>query len=471
MAPKPYIPHQRFWTKLLDRRLVNLAQPGRLFLLLALPFGIIFIYLSAPFQAPDEHHHFYRAYSISTGHLTGLQVTMPQSVYDFSQTVSKDLPGNDQNKQSKRSLLNEFFRPFEEQPEIEVSIINSAIVSPFPYLPQSLGIFIGRLLHLIPILIFYQGRIANFLVWLGLTFLAIHVTPVHKRLFAALAIMPMTLHQAASNSPDAATIAISFLFFAFFLRLLLNQRNKIRWLDWAIIGVLTIAMALCKSIYVLSTGLLLLIPIRRFHSQRAALPLALSVIGLGLATGLIWLQYSSNIVSVEMMNTFRTPTTDGLFFILKNPLTAAPILWRSVLTYTGLELRSFVGILGWMDTVLPIWVYPLYYALLLFTVILEPLSSVYLFIRERLYTGILAVGASLVIMSIFFYPEVTVGNGVIDLVQGRYSIPFGMLYLLPLSQRKWSLSQDSPAWVVVGLLHLLVLVVSVRAMLWRYYAI
>jgi hypothetical protein len=65
----------------------------------------------------------------------------------------------------------------------------------------------------------------------------------------------------------------------------------------------------------------------------------------------------------------------------------------------------------------------------------------------------------------------TVGNGVIDLVQGRYSIPFGMLYLLPLSQRKWSISQDSPAWVVVGLLHFLVLVVTVRAMLWRYYAI
>jgi uncharacterized membrane protein len=447
------------------------AQPERLFLALAIPFGIIFIFLSAPFQAPDEHAHFFRAYAVSTGTLTGAQAILPAAVLDFSETVSKDLPGNDQNKQSKKALVREFSRPFEEQPQVETSFVNSAIVSPVPYLPQALGVLIGRLAHLNPIFIFYLGRITNFLAWLGLTFLAIRITPIHPRLFVALALIPMTLHQAASNSPDAATIAVSFLFIAFALRIMLDQRPTIQWSDWAWISLLIIAVALCKSVYILSAGLLVAVPLRRFRQQRATLPMSLAVMGVGLACGLAWLQYSSQAVSVEMMSKYALPSTEGLGFILQHPQMAAPIFWRSVTPHIDYELTTFVGVLGWLDTILPGWIYPLYYTLLLFTVIFEPHSPVCFYLRERLWIALLAILSILVVMAMFFYPEVSIANGVMAIPQGRYYLPFGTLFFLPLSQQKWSLSRRSLAWVVVALLHGLVLIASVRAMLWRYYAI
>lgn len=463
---------QRAWISLANHnRIIALSQPEKLFLILAFPFGIIFLFLSAPFQAPDEHNHFYRSYAISTGQFTGLEATIPQSVFDFSQTVSKDLPGNDQNRQSKKALLNEFYRKFEAQPEIKRNIINSAIVSPLPYLPQTVGVFIGRVLKINPILIFYLGRLTNLLTWLGLTYLAIRITPLHPRLFLALALMPMTLHQAASNSPDASIIAISFLFIAYALRILMDQSQSINWFDWGIISLLTIAVALCKSVYILAAGVLLAIPLRRFRYQRAVLPLTLVVICLGIISGLLWLGYSSQIVSVKMMTSSRTPTTAGILYIIQNPQVGGPILWRSALTYIGPQLRMFIGVLGWVDTVLPNWIYPIYYALLIFVVVFEQHSQVFFYIRERLWMAFLAIAAGVTILAIFFYPEVTVGNGIVDLAQGRYYIPFGPFYFLPLSQKKWYISEKSPIWQLIAILHGVVLLVSVRAMLWRYYNI
>jgi hypothetical protein len=78
------------------------VQPDKLFLFLAVPFGLIFLLLSAPFQAPDEFVHFYRAYDVSEGHFASSKVALPNSVLIFSQTVSKDLAGNYPNKQSKK---------------------------------------------------------------------------------------------------------------------------------------------------------------------------------------------------------------------------------------------------------------------------------------------------------------------------------------------------------------------------------
>jgi uncharacterized membrane protein len=451
-------------------RLTALAQPESLFLALAVPFGFLFIFLSAPFQAPDEYVHFYRAYAISTGQLTGTQVMLPQSVVDFSQTVSPGLAGNDQNKQSKKALVQEFSRRFEAQPEVKAAILNSAIVSPLPYVPQALGVLVGHVLHLSPILIFYLGRTANFLAWLGLTLLAIRATPIHKRLFTALALMPMTLQQAASNSPDAATIGLCFLFTAFALRIWMEAKTDIPWSEWVKAGLLLAALALCKSVYVLAAGLLAPVIFRRFRQQHAVLPFSLAVMGLGLACGAAWLAYSSHFVSVEVMNTYRLPTTAGLGFMAQHPLAAAALIWNSTMLHIGDQLREFIGVLGWLDTPLPGWVYPLYYALLVGAVVFEPHPQAFFKLTERALMALVALLTSLVMAAIFIYPEAG-GGASMDTAQGRYFIPLGTLYFLPFSQRKWSLPDESPAWTVTAILHVLVLLAAARALLWRYYAI
>ncbi len=184
---------------------------------------------------------------------------------------------------------------------------------------------------------------------------------------------------------------------------MLDQRPGIRWRDWAIIALLAIALGLCKSIYILVAGVLIIVLFRRFRQQRAILPLVLAVLGVGILSGLVWLQISSRAVSVQAM--------------------------------------------------------------------FEPHPQYFFTLLERLWMVAIVLVAGLFMMVTFFYPEVSVGNGILGIIQGRYYIPFAPLYFLPFSQQKWSLPENSPAWVVVTFIHFIVLAASIRAMLWRYYNI
>ena len=46
---------------------LNKIAPQRFFLLTALTFGLLVIFITPPFQVPDEINHFYRAWQLSEG--------------------------------------------------------------------------------------------------------------------------------------------------------------------------------------------------------------------------------------------------------------------------------------------------------------------------------------------------------------------------------------------------------------------
>jgi uncharacterized membrane protein len=165
------------------------------------------------------------------------------------------------------------------------------------------------------------------------------------------------------------------------------------------------------------------------------------------------------------------PTTSGFSYILQHPGVTASIFWQTALTNTAMQIRSFVGILGWIDAPLPAWIYPVYIALLFFIVLFESHPRISFTIIERVWIALLAFGASLFMMAIFFYPNITLGNGNLGLIQGRYYIPFGLLYLLPFSQRKCLFQENTSIWFGVMLIHFLILIISIRVLLFRYYAI
>ena len=41
--------------------------PEKIFLILSLVFGLLFVFITPPFQSPDENSHFLKAYSVSKG--------------------------------------------------------------------------------------------------------------------------------------------------------------------------------------------------------------------------------------------------------------------------------------------------------------------------------------------------------------------------------------------------------------------
>ncbi len=318
----------------------------RSFLFLALSFGLLFVFLTPPFQVPDEDSHFYRAYDVSLGHITGQVTLIPKTVMWFTRNVSPGIRGNPTHKQSIQLLWREVKRTFHPEPVETVSISNLAVYSPIPYLPQAAGILVGRLIHLPPIFIFYLGRLANLLAWIALVYLAVRITPIHPRLLAAVALLPMSLFLAASFSPDALTNAISFLWIAFALRLAFQPDKAWKRGDWLALAGLVIALALCKSIYVLLAGLILLLPWRKEKNRWVALGVALGVIVLALLAGWGWLQASIGYGSAATTRQYGMPAAGDIGFIIAHPFLTAQIFARSIYDYFSTLANEMAGVLG-----------------------------------------------------------------------------------------------------------------------------
>jgi hypothetical protein len=125
----------------------------------------------------------------------------------------------------------------------------AAWYTPLPYMVQSLV----AALPLRPVIVFYGGRVANLLVAVMLIALAIRAAPNYGGIFAAAALLPMSLYEMASLSADAATMAMAYLFTAL---LLVPPRR-----GW-VVALAGFALALCKPAYFLIALLALVAPFR-----------------------------------------------------------------------------------------------------------------------------------------------------------------------------------------------------------------
>lgn len=223
-------------------------------------------------MAPDEQVHFYRAYQISEGHLISekhkkmsggwLPVSLEQTARKFlcvRRRPNRRIP--------LPAALDAFSVPLDPTNRRFVSFETSAVYSPIPYLPQTVGIGIGRAFELGPLPLLYLGRAANLAASLLLLLAALRATPVFRWTFLLLALMPMAAFQMASVSADGFTNSIAFLFIALILRLCLEERTVDRK-DVALLLLTSLLLSLSKQAYFPLLLLYLAIPVSRLGTGR-----------------------------------------------------------------------------------------------------------------------------------------------------------------------------------------------------------
>jgi uncharacterized membrane protein len=202
----------------------------------ALLLGLAFAFVTPPFEVPDEQNHFWRTLAISRGHLLpkgGLDIApVVKSTQNFVWVLSRTEP---------RETLAQKLRiaaalPYDGTPGGTVRF--ASWYTPLPYVAQSLV----AALPLRPMIVFYGGRVANLVVAVILIALAIRAAPDYGGIFAAVALLPMSLYELASLSADAATMALAWLFTAL---LLVPPRRA-----WVVV-LAGFALALCKPAYFL----------------------------------------------------------------------------------------------------------------------------------------------------------------------------------------------------------------------------
>ena len=199
-------------------------DPTKVFMWVAIPVGVLLVAATPPFQVPDEPNHFYRAYQVSDGQIVSQRTStsvggqLPQSLSQVTGPVMGNVPFNPDVKQNLDAWAHAFDIPLLPRDRVEVEFPNTALTGPIAYLPQALGIELGRLVGVSTLMLFYWGRIANLLLCVALTVCAIRWLAVRRWTCVLLSLLPMTLFVRSSVSSDGPTLALTMLALAICLQ-------------------------------------------------------------------------------------------------------------------------------------------------------------------------------------------------------------------------------------------------------------
>ncbi|MFL5318045.1 MAG: DUF2142 domain-containing protein [Myxococcaceae bacterium] len=413
------------------------ARAARWFLFFALPLGAIVFWLTPPFQAPDEQQHFWRAYAISEGHLFAHDVNghggndLPRSVHALPGIVGMDdLAHHGEARVDLARIRAGFAEPLNSKEREDVQAPSMSVYFPHSYLPQSIGMAVGRAVLKNPLQLYYVGRFAGMLAIVLLLALAIRITPVQPYAFAAAALLPMCVFQRSAISADGMTTAVGFLYLAYILRLSRNRPQRLSTRELVTLFALGVAIAISKQTYAVLALAFLLIPEGRLPSRRTYW---LTFAGLGLAMFAI-----SGMWAASVAHLYDAPKSLGIDvqeqtqFLKSHPGALVPMLARTLWSRWDFYLTSAVGGMGSLDCWLPTWA--------LWTLI-ALLGAIALADGSRELTGsarirLVAIGtffiATCAIIAALYVAWTAVGAKVAEGVQGRYFLPIVPLALVGL---------------------------------------
>jgi len=418
------------------------------FVALCLVFGLVFVALTPPFETPDEPNHFYRAYQIAGGQLIaerrGAQAggVIPANLVKTVDAVIDDIPFHPENKQDLANVRSAFSLPLNPEDSLFVDFPNTAVYSFVPYVPQVLGISLGKALGLPPIWLMYLGRFTNLLVAALMIGGAIRLTPLFKGVFFLIGLIPMSLYLLASLSPDALTVGLAFVLIALVLRIAYHPDVRLNAANLAaLLGIIAL-LAACKNAYFSLAFLFFLIPARKAASPRSYLLSGLLAVTTSVLSFLVWTQVAANVYVPFYRGGFESFRAAEQF-ILQHPLPYARMLVQNLLDYAFYYIHSFVGILGWLDTRLPVLFVVLYLGVLLAVAVFEGDKDVAVETWQKLIILAIVVGTVVLILTSQFFTWTRWNAWAINAVQGRYFIPIApLVFLFSRFAQKISQIQD-----------------------------
>lgn len=370
-----------------------------------------------------------------------------------------------EEKVSGSEWLQGIKHPFSAKPEAFVGFQNTAIYPPVSYIPQILGIWLTRLLRASPLVMMYVGRVFNLIFWVAMVFLAVRLMPCQKWVPVLVGLMPMSIFLAASLSADPLINGMSMMFVALLARALLGETDQLAPVEKVGIGLLSIGIGLAKIVYSPLVAMILLIPARKLGGAKRKVFFCITVIVCAAVVAVGWAYLIKGfIVTREWTN----PPAQ-LSFVEHNPIAYLRILLRTMspfwFSYNSTQL---VGVLGWLDTLLPDWIHWSYLAVTVLAAVVSDSEGRTLRASERVIILILSLLCVVLVTTAEFVIWTPPGNPVVAGVQGRYFIPLLVPLLLVLTNRRFVVTNRWYARVACSYC-VIVLLSTCYAVVERYY--
>lgn len=419
----------------------NLALKTAALVLLA---GLCFGAANPPLQTPDETMHFLRAYSIGSGNfLFNQQENYPDDVdlleHYFSGAAIFE---------SADETAGTFSAYFEALTQNKTATNSQTHIQQIvAYLPQAIGVAIGRLFGANAMVCMYLARFINLLFYAAVCGLTIHFASRFKAVLIAMMLCPVCLFMAASCSSDSMFMALCWLFIGICLSdTMTRNRLILLGVSFGIVFYIKFtAIALLPLVFMLPIGKKQLGKRKLTAFTSNLLVLAFCIVTAGV---LYFLQNSYVVIASDYVGlTYSDPNIrpmDQLAFIFRNPAR-----YLAVFCYTLYRDKANIfsmGAFGWMNMVLPFVSYfsPL---VLVFSAAISAKEGA----REPLKNGIL-LATSAALLYAFTYTGMYLTSTPVTLpeingVQTRYLVAafFALLVLLSmLIGRTMQLQQLTP---------------------------
>lgn len=449
------------------------------FWLLALCWGFLYMIVFPPLSSPDENNHYAQAYynanivlsssenvSRPDGKFPGMRLT------DLEVTKYYTRPGVEEYQRLFSG--SELFVSGDRQNEFGISDRAEALGGVFwAYLPQTVAIIIGRLIHLGGLWTFYLARIFNFATYMALLWFALKWIPFGKNTLGVIALLPMTLHLVASLSYDAVILGLAFFFTAKVLQLA-YQADHVTRRDMAVLIASMALLAPIKVIYVLMAFLCFLIPQQKFKSSKSFKLSAAVMAGI---VALIFL-----LVNIPRLLPYLNESNLTLEYaggaecytlaeLIKSPVRTVYILFNTIRVYGGEHFtRMFGEWLGWLEIRIPLLAIIPCILMLALTTAVSPYEPNVRIEKKNRVIGIL-VTAGVILLAIFsmLAAWTPTGSSVAEGVQGRYYLPILPIAVLCARNRFLEIRKDPRDGICLALcmVHILTLTTVIETIVVR----
>lgn len=320
-------------------------KPETFFLLSVIPLSAAYLVLMTPLSVPDAGAHFSAAYRFSNILLNKEPWGGRIDDINFFQNINNHYPNTRDFLLIKSNIS--LWAKNTELTEWPHKSQNMEYYSIFCYLPQVLGLYLGRLLRFGSVLTVYLSRLCMLIAYIFSCYNAIKKTPIGKFIFAAILLLPTSLMMSSAISYDSLVLICTLNFLACSLRLYHEPESRSALIECIIWAFFVGAVKGGGYLVLLPIVFIFIYPGKKHTWFKTA-----AIIGSGLASVLL---FDVILPAGTKLFQFGGEKSDKLYasYALEHPLKYLEMVFETYLVQPDLLIQMGGTGLAWLEYTLP----------------------------------------------------------------------------------------------------------------------
>lgn len=431
------------------RRIVSRKLEYAFLILSLLIGGSMLLCLPTNKVSWDEEVHFGRSYKLA---LMPDSEDLPHEISSFFIVSQYNWPAVQPGSIEEKEYLDEINNKFyvDSEKDTEIQGWTSGVYTP-GYIFEALGIKIAKLFDTSFSTIVLSGRFASLISYIVLFFLSIKIIPIGKEILLFLTTMPTPIFLAITYNYDVVVYGFIMLGISIILNEWLTKNHRIDWKRLSISAVCLTIGCLPKAVYAPLVLLPLLIPMENFKNYKQGIILKSLFVSVFIA---LLSTFALPMLMGQATNDIRGGAVDSmkqLSLILSHPIEYTKILLKNIFdtfpsyVFGEATFRS----MGHLGIAKFAYLVPITATMLIVTSPKEKNIET-LTIKNRAYIFLLIAFTVALIWTSLYMAFTVPGSSIIMGVQGRYYLPFLLLFYLIISPNLYiSIKKDTYRYILI----------------------